>query len=306
RCLYGGWTRVPGINFIRRWVLPRRFKKTQALLLTERPDLVLSTHPIATAVADFLKAREVLVAPLWVAFSDWHIQSFWVFPNVGRYLVPIATQLKTLEKSGVAAETVSVVGMLLSQPYYTQNKTREAAREELQISKSSNVVVIMGGGKGWALEQMIDGMRKVQAHCIVIAGSEKRKSELQQHLRKKKHSGDWTILGWVDPIPYLIASDLVIAKPGGLTTAEVLHLKKPLILCEAMPGHEEENGRVLNEIGVCWAVEVDELDFLVSNFFNNGHLGVQSVSALGQNQSSNDCPRLVRQTLAKAFALGIQ
>jgi processive 1,2-diacylglycerol beta-glucosyltransferase len=305
RYLYSGWTRLPGIDFIRRWVMPRRFKKTQALLLSATPDLVLSTHPISTAVADFLKAREELVAPLWVAISDWHIQSFWVFPHVGRYLVPVPTQVETLKKSGVAAEIVTVVGMLLSQDYYTQVKTRDAAREELRINKSSKVVLITGGGKGWALEQIIEGTRNVQAECIVIAGSEKRKRELQRYLRKKKYVGDWTILGWVDPMSYLLASDLVVAKPGGLTTAEVLHLNKPLILCEAMPGHEEENGRVLNEIGVSWTQNVEELESLISNFFNHGYLNVRS-GLLDQNQCSNKSPQLVRQVLNQVFALGIQ
>src|SRR5260370_10927273 len=259
RGFYCFWSAVPGIDFFRRQLLPRRFRNTLRLLRSTNTDLVLSTHPVATAVADFLKQRNALFAPLWVAFSDWHTQSFWIFPNVEHYLVPVDGQLDTLKECGISAQNVSVVGMLLRTAYYEQKNTREAARLDLQISNDRKVILIMGGGKGWALEEIIEGVRHVAAQRVVIAGSKERKRELEEYITKGKYDGDWNILGWVDPIQYLIASDLVIAKPGGLSTAEALQLRKPLVLCQAMPGHEEENGRVLNEFGVCWASSIEQL-----------------------------------------------
>lgn len=299
RVLYCGWTYLPIIDLIRRQVLPRRFTKTQAFLRSTRPDLILSTHPIGTAIADFLKRRQALNSQLWVAFSDWHTQKFWMFPNVEHYLVPIKGQQDTLMNSGVPADNVSVVGMLLRGTYYHERQTRESARLALHIKAGAKVVLIMAGGKGWALEEIIDGVRHLPVQRIVIAGSKSRKREIKEYIRRNEYGGEWHVVGWVDPIRYLLASDVVIAKPGGLTTAEVLHLRRPLILCGAMPGHEEENRRVLSDIGVCWASTTEELPSLVSQLFSKPESVFSKLQAIERNLCTATSPDLVRETLKR-------
>jgi processive 1,2-diacylglycerol beta-glucosyltransferase len=45
------------------------------------------------------------------------------------------------------------------------------------------------------------------------------------------------------------ASDVLVTKPGGLTSAEALVARIPLVLCKPLPGQEERNARVLVEAG---------------------------------------------------------
>ena len=99
RWLYRHWRMVPGIDVFRRDVLPRRFKVTQQLLCSAKPDLVISTHPVSTGIVSHLKKKGRIASPLWTTFSDWHVQPFWMFPEVNRYLVPLAQQRTALECS---------------------------------------------------------------------------------------------------------------------------------------------------------------------------------------------------------------
>lgn len=297
RFLYDRWSAVPGIRFVRNHVLPRRFKSTQSVLLSAAPDLVLSTHPVATAIADFLKRRRTLRSCLWVAFSDWHLQPFWMFPSVDQYLVPIDWQRDELEKSGTPRNKVTVVGMLLDTKYY-ERMTKEAARAELNLKTDTTVILAIGGGKGWALELVIDAIKDTQATCIIVGGSEGRRQELERYIARQRYLGDWHILGWVDTLKYLIAADVVIAKPGGLTTAEALHLRKPLILCGAMPGHEEENGQVLRQLGVAWAFKMDHLRLLVKEAIHESSRMQPKRPLVARHLLSRDTPTLVLKELS--------
>ena len=288
RWLYRYWMRVPILDFIRQDVLPTRFTRTRRLLCSVKPDLVISTHPVSTGIVNNLKRRGQVKCPLWTAFSDWHVQRYWMFPEVTHYLVPLEEQRSELEQLGVRASRVSVVGMLLRQEYY------KCLPRTIPVSlaKSSRSVLVIGGGKGWALESVLRQLRGTVANVVVIAGSSDRKRQIEQFLATQTYGQHWVILGFVDPLPYLVAADLVIAKPGGLSTAEILHLKKPLILVSAMPGHEEENARVLSEYGIPWVKQLDALPSLVNQYLT---FGGPKVRALRSEEFTS--PALVFQAL---------
>jgi processive 1,2-diacylglycerol beta-glucosyltransferase len=294
RWLYHHWAKVPGIGFFRYYLLPRRFKRTRESLRSLKPTLVLSTHPIATAIVDLLKRRHAISCPVWVAFSDWHTQPFWIFPNVDHYLVPLLEQRMALESRGVIAGNVSVVGMLLRENFYQ--------RQPPNRQSDFPTILILGGGSGWGLEQIIDLLQDTRARQVVICGSNPRRRKLQYYVDKKYACDSHTILGSVDPIPYLVATDLVISKPGGLTTAEVLHLRKPLILFGGMPGHEDANAKVLGERGIRVASTGAELLLFVNETLASRSKTEESLSVTSK-EFFTDSRHLARQAFSKVLGL---
>jgi processive 1,2-diacylglycerol beta-glucosyltransferase len=62
----------------------------------------------------------------------------------------------------------------------------------------------------------------------------------------------------------MACSDLVITKPGGLTTSECLAMKLPMIVTSPIPGQEERNADYLLEHGVALkAVDAVALEYRV-------------------------------------------
>ena len=58
------------------------------------------------------------------------------------------------------------------------------------------------------------------------------------------------VLEFTNKVPELMAiSDLVISKPGGLTTSESLASNLPMIIINPIPGQEEENAEFLESKG---------------------------------------------------------
>lgn len=62
------------------------------------------------------------------------------------------------------------------------------------------------------------------------------------------HLGPWTGAA-CRPDYGLAAADLLVGKPGGLTTAEALARGLPLVIVNPIPGQEERNARHLLEQG---------------------------------------------------------
>jgi len=58
------------------------------------------------------------------------------------------------------------------------------------------------------------------------------------------------IFGYTRQIPMLMdAADLLISKPGGLTSSEALAKNLPMIITNPIPGQEERNARYLERQG---------------------------------------------------------
>ncbi len=48
----------------------------------------------------------------------------------------------------------------------------------------------------------------------------------------------------------MFLSDVVVTKPGGLSTSECIALKKPMILINPIPGQEEINAQNIENLGL--------------------------------------------------------
>ena len=79
------------------------------------------------------------------------------------------------------------------------------------------------------------------------------------------------ILEYTDKVPQLMSiSDLVVTKPGGLTTTESLASGLPIVVINPIPGQEEENATYLEENKVAiWIKKDDNIEEILNNLFTN-------------------------------------
>ncbi len=79
------------------------------------------------------------------------------------------------------------------------------------------------------------------------------------------------VLAYTNKVPELMSiSDLVISKPGGLTTTESLASGLPIIVINPIPGQETENAEFLEskQVGV-WLRKNDSIEEKLYDIFNN-------------------------------------
>ena len=79
------------------------------------------------------------------------------------------------------------------------------------------------------------------------------------------------ILDYTNKVPELMSvSDLVVTKPGGLTTTESLASGLPIIVINPIPGQEEGNAEFLEQNGVAvWLKKENNIQEILENLFNN-------------------------------------
>jgi processive 1,2-diacylglycerol beta-glucosyltransferase len=114
----------------------------------------------------------------------------------------------------------------------------------------------------------------------------------------KRHPGRLVAQGFTNRVERLMAaSDLVITKPGGLTTSECLAMGLPMVVHAPIPGQEERNCDYLLEQGAALkAIDASALEWRVRELIAHPErLAAMAARArsLGHPQAARDVVRLV-------------
>lgn len=299
RFLYFYWSSIPGLNRARKSLFPRRFKKTQQWLLNQHADIIITTHPIATSVVNYLKARKRIKTDLVTVYSDWHTQSFWIFPHVNKFLVATTQHKEDLINMGFREDQVEVTGMLLAENFYAA-LSRQEARRCLNLSQDIKVILVMGGGKGLGIEKVINSLNRLRTNAciIIIGGSRERKAQIEKYVWSHiSRPSNFIVTGFIDPAPYFAAADLLISKPGGLTTSQAFLLGLPLLSVSPVPGQEEENLRILKTSNSLLVVDKGlDLASSIDNLFSDKKRVTEVISSAFKLVSAQ-----TPQTISKIF-----
>lgn len=145
---------------------------------------------------------------------------------------------------------------------------KEKTLSEFDLKPNKITVLFFAGGEyGFGrdntfniLETIIKNFPSIQ--IIAIAGkNEKMKERFDTLVEKTQSIENVKVLKYTTKVPELMSvSDLVISKPGGLTTTESLASGLPIIIINPIPGQEEENADFLeqHQVGI-WIKKHDNI-----------------------------------------------
>lgn len=243
-------------------------KKIKKLLDEFKPDAIVCTQAFPCGIAAECKKNYNLNIPLFGIVTDFFPHSYWIYPEVNFYVVASNEAREKLINKSVSEEKIKLLGIPID-PRFNKIENREKIAKELDLDLQKPTILVMGGGQGFGpIKDIIASFKKskLDLQLIVVTGTNKK---LYCWLKKyvKNYPKKIIILGFVDNIYELMSvSNLVITKPGGLTTAEALVKKIPMVIVKPIPGQEENNTGYLlkNHIGL----RIDNLDMLNSTIEN--------------------------------------
>jgi processive 1,2-diacylglycerol beta-glucosyltransferase len=212
------------------------------------PDAIVSTHFLPADVLGRERRKGRLAAPLGVVITDADVHRLWVHRGVDRYFVARDEAGALLGRLGYGAEQVQVTGIPID-PRFAEAGDRVALRRKHGLPPEGAVVLLLGGGFGVGpVRQIALALEQAQrpSLVVVVAG---RNEALRRSLAA--HAGPRTrVLGFTTEMhEWMAAADLLVTKPGGLTTAEALARGLPMVLVNPIPGQEERNADALLESG---------------------------------------------------------
>lgn len=157
------------------------------------------------------------------------------------------------------------IGMPISQRFLNEFDRKEILREFNLKEKLKTIIFFAGGKMGLARKNIFEYMEilaKLQNNVQIIAISGKNPKIYKKFKTISKGKENVKVLEFTNKVPELMSiADLVITKPGGITSSESLASKLPILAINPIPGQEEENAEFLEGSGVAiWLKPKENLE----------------------------------------------
>jgi len=278
------------------------FKKLRNLLENFKPDAVICTQALPCEAVTYYKKMFGSSIYLIGVLTDFSPHLHWSNKGVDLYITPISEAKDVLISKGVPANKIKILGIPVNLKF-SQYLDKEKIFKKLELKKSSPIILLMGGSKGIGFsEKMIRSLDNLELEfqLLVVAGNNKR---FKNYLEKKINTfkKEIRLFGFVKNIYQLMeVADLLISKPGGLTTAEALAKNLPMIIINPLPGQEEKNTRFLVKNGVGIKASNKNLSLIMEEVLNNSEK-LQQMRSAAQNyarpQAARETAKLILGTL---------
>jgi UDP-N-acetylglucosamine 2-epimerase len=253
--------------------------KLNRLIQEFQPDLIISTHPFSSQMCAILKEKGKLNCKVATILTDYAPHNQWLVKSefIDYYFVAQQGMVDDLVSRGVNKDKIHVTGIPLSSRFL-QSYNKQKILEDYGLTSDKNTILFFAGGEfGFGkdktfnrLKAIIDNLPNLQV--VAVAGrNEKMKERFDELVKTTRTESNVKILSFTNQVPELMSvSDLVITKPGGLTTTESLASGLPLIIIDPLPGQEEENAEFIENSGAgIWVKDSDNIETILLDIFNN-------------------------------------
>jgi len=263
------------------------------------PQVVICTHSLSCAICSTIKYDKKMNYLLVAVPTDFYLNPYWFYKNVDMYFLPQDdSKLECLRKK-ISHDKLQVSGIPIS-PQFCQHKDKNCLREKWQMKDSLFTILIMGGARGLGdIKDIVVALDKssLPLQVIVVAGTNRK---LKRELRRlsSRLSFPFKVYGYVREIDELMEiSDLLISKPGGLTTAEALSKALPMVVVDSIAGQERGNRKFLLEKGLAFSLNrTKDLISVVRKFINNDFdktLWEKKIKDVARSGSSREIARKI-------------
>jgi processive 1,2-diacylglycerol beta-glucosyltransferase len=224
------------------------------LLQQERPDVVVCTHFLPGEIISWLKAKERISTRQAIVVTDFDVHAMWLVHHFEHYFVALDETRAHLQQLGIATEKITVSGIPID-PVFAEQKDKRTMRRKHGLKEDRTTILISAGGFGVGpIEHLVQSLLGLHhpAQIVAVCG---RGKELKTRLdrmasRRLPPNISLHVTGYTtDMDEYMAAADLLVGKPGGLTTSEALAKGLVFVIVNPIPGQEERNADHLLEEG---------------------------------------------------------
>ena len=229
-------------------------------LLTDEPwDIIVNTHFLPAEIIASLRKKRKLQTPQITVTTDFETHRLWVNQPCELYTTATGEGSAFLHSFGVPADATRVTGIPIH-PVFAQPKDPMECRKRQGLATDRPVILQSAGGFGVGpIEMLFEGLLATETpiQLVAVAGrNEAVREKLEKIAVPSRHKVK--VLGFTDQMDELMcAADMVVTKPGGLTTSEVLARGAAMVIVNPIPGQESRNSDYLLENGA--AIKINNL-----------------------------------------------
>lgn len=220
-------------------------------------DAAVCTHLFGMETLTAIRKRLGKYIPSYGILTDYTVVPFFCDAKIDGYFIPHEELKPSLAMRGIPEEKIFPTGIPVS-PKFHSKMTKEEARIHLGMPKDKRIFVIMCGGIGGGnviglCEKMLSKVGN-DALIYVLTG---RNNKLRESVIERFEENNNII---VQPFTteaniFMKAADVLLSKPGGLSSTEAAVSGVPLIHIGAIPGCETDNTKFFEEHGLSIAAD---------------------------------------------------
>ncbi|MGN1143610.1 MAG: glycosyltransferase [Anaerovoracaceae bacterium] len=252
-------------------------RKIDRLLALYQPDLIIATLPICGQYISAYKVRRCCKVPMYTYITDITVHEEWLSAGTDLYFVGDETTRNALLSRGIPSDKILVTGIPVSQAFHRAGDLKAETAAKAKMSETAAKVkmsetatkaegaetaykvgtksgkkkhlLVMGGGLGLipgGLRLLQDLSRSPFLAITLIAGSNQKLAEQVRAACPAVQT-----LGYTDQVArYMQQADLLITKPGGITTFEAIASRTPLYVVCPFLEQEKGNAHFIENAGI--------------------------------------------------------
>ncbi|MEG1003613.1 MGDG synthase family glycosyltransferase [Clostridium sp.] len=282
-------TNVRCINALSMTIFQLVKKRLKNLIDREKPDLIISTHPISVSIMNSLK-KHGLKIPYMVVTTDFKAHYTYIGKYVDAYITGSEYTKQSLIKKGIKEDIIFPYGIPIKESFFE----RDENIPHIKTNEYFNIL-LMSGSMGledisYVLDELLQNKNKLRI-TVVCGNNKSLKTDLTNRCSKEFKNKKLHILGFSNDIAsFMEYSDIIISKPGGLTVTESIAKNLPLIIPFAIPGQEQENTEFLSKEG--YAICINNISDIN-----------QTINSLIENPDKLNVMRNKLKTLASTYSI---
>ena len=234
------------------------------------PDVTICTHFLPTALLHRERRKRRCRTRIVTVVTDFEVHGMWLAAPSDHYFVATAEAEAHLQALGVAPSAITVSG-IPTHPVFAEKKDRLQLRRRHGWREDLPAILVSAGGFGAGnAERMVEALMdaRLRAQIIAVCGKSAALKSSIEKIAARCKGYDLPVLRTVgfttEMDEFMAAADLMIGKPGGLTTSESLIKGLGWVVVNPIPGQEEKNAIHLLEQGVgVWSDNLHTLGYKV-------------------------------------------
>ncbi len=215
-------------------------------------DAVICTHLFGMEAMTAIRRRKMNDIPVYGVMTDYTSIPFFGETELDGYIIPHGELAAETADKGVPADKIYPFGIPVAGKF-SNRIGRDAARELLKAPKDRRVYLIMSGGVGCGgISDLCDELIRADdgeyLACVMAGKNEKMTEQLSKRFANEPCI---RIVPFTKEVNvYMEAADVMISKPGGLSSTEAAVSGIPIVHLMTIPGCETKNAEFFRSHGM--------------------------------------------------------
>ena len=234
----------------------RTFEKRLMKRIAEyNPDYIICTHFLPAEVVGKAKKEGKVKYFTSSVITDFSVHWVYIQPKLDLFFVSNLDMSLIMHLRGIDREKIYTTGCPIlpgfSKSYSEEDK--KSLRDELGLPRDANLVMVMMGGENIGrvaaiTRTLLDNFPSISV--LAMTGKDKKLYQQIEQMKSKYPGRVFPVSFTTRVNDYMAISYLVVSKPGGITISECLAMRKPVIVMDPIPGHEQKNATYLATHGL--------------------------------------------------------